>query len=57
MLKMTSRSEVVLGIVFAVSGLMCLVGGRAVMSGVWFLCTAARFFEAYRLHCKEKEDI
>ena len=57
MLKMTSRSEVVLGIVFAVSGLMYLVGGRAVMSGVWFICTAAHFFEAYRLHCKEKEDI
>ena len=54
---MTSRLRVVLGIVFAVSGIMCLVGGKALMSGVWFLCTAAHFFEAYRLYCKEKEEI
>ena len=57
MMKITSRSEVVLGIVFAVSGIMCLVGGKALMSGVWFLCTAVHFFEAYRLHCKEMEEI
>jgi hypothetical protein len=56
-MKITSSSKVVLGIVFAVSGIMCIVGGNTVMAGMWFICTAAHFFEAYRLHCQEKEQI
>ncbi|WP_155831040.1 MULTISPECIES: hypothetical protein [unclassified Butyrivibrio] len=56
-MKITSRSRLVLAIVFAVSGFMCLIGGKALMSAVWFTCTAIHFFDAYRLHCQEKEQI
>ena len=57
MLKMTSRSEVVLGIVFAVSGLMYLAAGRAMLACVWLFCSAVHFIDAYRFHCREKDDI
>ena len=56
-MKLTSKSEVVLGIVFGMNGLIYLVTGKLLFAGIWFFCSALHFIAAYQLHCKEKEDI
>ena len=57
MLKMTSRSRTVIGAIFAMNGILYAVTGKWLLAGVWFFCSAVHFIDAYRLHCKEKEEI
>ena len=57
MLKMTSRSRTVIGAIFAMNGILYAVTGKWLLAGTWFFCAAVHFIEAYRLHCREKEEI
>ncbi len=56
-MKLTSRLEVVLGIVFGMNCLIYLVTGKLPFAGIWFFCSALHFIAAYQLHCKEKDEI
>ena len=56
MLKITSKSRVVTGIVFAVSGLMLLANGKMLLAAIWLFCSAIHFFDAYRLHCRRRKN-
>ena len=55
-MKLTSRSTLVMGTVFGMSGIIYLVTGKPLLAGIWLFCSAIHFIEAYRLHCKEKEE-
>ena len=56
-MKLTSGSEIVLGIVFGMNCLIYFVTGKAILAGIWFICSVLHFIAAYRLHCKEKDEI
>ncbi len=56
MLRFTSRSKVVMGIVFAMSGLTFLVDGKMIFAGIWFFCSVVHFFDAYRMWIEEKNE-
>jgi hypothetical protein len=56
MLKITSKSRLVMGILFAVSGLIYLVTGKTLLAALWLFCSAVHFYDAYRLWREEKKN-
>jgi hypothetical protein len=55
MYKITSKSRLVMGAIFALCGLLFFANDKMLLGCIWIFCSAVHLFDAYKLWRKEKE--